>query len=423
MSFFMLFETLLPLTILSLLFFCCCCLCLLHRSVANTVARLHQHFNVRVCLLLFLSDPQFFSFLSSLLLFSRLVHAGKSPSTCLSFCLLPPSLVHLSLPWCPCVVVCNWLFVAFPSPLRLCPVSRLLTVVAMSFLIVIFHLIFDLRFNVLYLRDPLWHVFTTIWPLTETYFKIQFKEIEWRGMLCLMWMQYLTYPILFLMKSFFCVHWSSHLYLPSSQPSSKHVRWPDVFVPLVINLEADESICNWLCKAFNPGVFNRHSCLCYRFLQKLFDLWFRCITTESCYYSFALILVVMGSVGFVVSVFIFFTHVGDCLFHIRDYFLDLFVSVIAFFLHFRHGCDHSMELGSDWIVNCLHEMFLSCYLRILSQHQFSRQVTSCLVTEPSWLRTMVPTLSIPWTFFNDETTNVTKKTQRSCYIPRTVQPR
>ena len=227
------------------------------------------------------------------------------------------------------------------------------------------------------------------------------------------------------MKSFFCVHWSSHLYLPSSQPSSQHVRWPDVFVPLVINLEADESMCNWLCKAFNPCVFNRHSYLCYRFLQKLFDLWFRCITTESCYYSFALILVVMGSVGFVVSVFISFTHVGDCLFHIRDYFLDLFVSVIAFFLHFRHGCVHSMELGSDWIVNCLHEMFLSCYLRILSQHQFSRQVTSCLVTEPSWLRTMVPTLSIPWTFFNDETTNVTKKKkkQRSCYIPRTVQPR
>ena len=79
LSFFMLFETLLPLTILSLLFLCCCSLCLLHQSVANTVARLHQHFNVRVCLLLFLSDPQFFSFLSSLLLFSRLVHAGKSP--------------------------------------------------------------------------------------------------------------------------------------------------------------------------------------------------------------------------------------------------------------------------------------------------------------------------------------------------------
>ena len=170
--------------------------------------------------------------------------------------------------------------------------------------------------------------------------------------------------------------------------------------------------CNWLCKAFNPCVFNRHSYLCHRFLQKLFDFWFRWNTVESCYFSFALILVVMGSDGLVVSVFICFILVGDCLFHFRDSFIDLFVSVVAFFLHFRNGCVHSIELGSDWLVDCLHEMFLSCYLRILSQHQIYRQVTSCLVTEPSWLRTMVPTLSFQWTFFNDETTNVTKKTKK-----------
>ena len=83
--------------------FCCCCLCFLHRSFANTVARLHQ--------LQCLSLPPPFPFKSSFLLvlfllFSRFMHAGKSPSTCLSFCLPPPSLVHLSLPWFPCVVVC-----------------------------------------------------------------------------------------------------------------------------------------------------------------------------------------------------------------------------------------------------------------------------------------------------------------------------
>ena len=62
--------------------------------------------------------------------------------------------------------------------------------------------------------------------------------------------------------------------------------------------------------------------------------WFRCFTVESCYCSFALILVVMGSVGFVFSIFTFFIYVGDFIYHIRDSFIDLFVSVVVFFLHF-----------------------------------------------------------------------------------------
>ena len=289
LSFFMLFETLLPLTILSLLFFfaaVAAAVFVFFIEASQPVARLHQHCNVRVCLLLFLPDPQFFSFLSSLLLFSRLMHAWKSPSTCLSFCLPPPSLVHLSLPWYPCVVVYNWLFVVFTSSPRLCP--RLSTAHSRCdefFWLPFLHLIFDPRFNVLVLdilerstlicfyHDPAfdWNAF---WgPVRE-------DRIERNVMSHVNAAFDMSHS--FLVKSFFCVHWSSHLYLPSSQISSQHVRWPDVFVPLVINLKADESMCNWLCKAFNPYVFNRHSCLCHRFLQKLFDLWFRCFTVESC---------------------------------------------------------------------------------------------------------------------------------------------
>ena len=37
-------------------------------------------------------------------------------------------------------------------------------------------------------------------------------------------------------------------------------------------LKVYESMCNWHCRVFDPCVFNRLSFLCYRFLQKLFDL-------------------------------------------------------------------------------------------------------------------------------------------------------
>ena len=49
-----------------------------------------------------------------------------------------------------------------------------------------------------------------------------------------------------------------------------------------------------------------------------------------CYYSFALILVFIGFLGFVASVFTFLVYVQDFLFHIRDSFINLFVSVVVF---------------------------------------------------------------------------------------------
>ena len=81
---------------------------------------------------------RFYSFCFNLSSPSRLIKTGKSPSTCLSLCLPPPSLIHLPSSWVLCVAVHIGLLIVFPSPLRLCPTSRLFRVVATSFLPTIF---------------------------------------------------------------------------------------------------------------------------------------------------------------------------------------------------------------------------------------------------------------------------------------------
>ena len=75
----------------------------------------------------------FLLILFSLSPLSRLMQIGKLPSACLSFCLPPPSLQPWSSLWFVCVSVQMGLLVVFPSLLRLCLTSRLLTVVATSF--------------------------------------------------------------------------------------------------------------------------------------------------------------------------------------------------------------------------------------------------------------------------------------------------
>ena len=67
-----------------------------------------------------------------------LMRVGKSPSTFLSLSLPPPSLVLLSLLWFLCVVIVFRLLIVNPYYLRFNLFSRLLTVVAMSFLTAIF---------------------------------------------------------------------------------------------------------------------------------------------------------------------------------------------------------------------------------------------------------------------------------------------
>ena len=83
-----------------------------------------------------------------------------------------------------------------------------------------------------------------------------------------------------------------------------------MFVPLVLTLEVDEGMCDGLCKAFNPYVFSRHSCLCHRFPQKLFHFRFTCFTVASCYHCLTLILVYMCSPGFVTFFFFVFSSIS-----------------------------------------------------------------------------------------------------------------
>ena len=102
-----------------------------------------------------------------------------------------------------------------------------------------------------------------------------------------------------------------------------------------------------MCIGFaGPRNFNRHSYFRYRFFQKLYDLRFGCCTVESCYYSLTLILVSMCSPCFVTSVFVFFVHVKDFLFHFRDSFTGLLVSVVFFLFSFSQLLSSSLELCS-----------------------------------------------------------------------------
>ena len=82
--------------------FCCCDPCILHFCFAYSVERHRQCVGVCVCLLFHLLSFNFLVFASLSSLF-RLMHHGKSPSTCLSFCLPPPFPVSLS---CFLILVC-----------------------------------------------------------------------------------------------------------------------------------------------------------------------------------------------------------------------------------------------------------------------------------------------------------------------------
>ena len=198
----------------------------------------------------------------------------------------------------------------------------------------------------MYLRLPLCHVFTIKLTFDWYVLQCQYREMKSKGMSCFTRMQYLTYTHSFLMESFFCVHWSSYLYL------SFHV---------ILFSVCSLIWCIWfflrhsrdrLYETFIPRIFNRHFYFCDRLFQKLSDLQFGWLGVEYCYNSLSLMLVSMCSPGFVTSVFIFFVYVKDFLFHIHVSFTDLLVSVVLFF-HFDIDWVHLLELCSDWIRDCL----------------------------------------------------------------------
>ena len=204
----------------------------------------------------------FLSFLFHCLRFLCLMQHGKPPSACVSFfCLLPPSLFLLSSLWFLCFSVDTTarglpLFNASLSFNKTahnrcdeCFANHLSTCSSTSD---------SMSWNLWYLREPPWHVLTTLWPLTDTYFESQFNELELRNV---------PYLVSFdihhslVMESFFCIHWSWYLYLPPSQLFPWHVRWSDVFVPLIIVVEIDESMSDKFGKTLDLGIFSRHQSL------------------------------------------------------------------------------------------------------------------------------------------------------------------
>ena len=57
---------------------------------------------------------------------------------------------------------------------------------------------------------------------------------------------------------------------------------------------------------------------------------------QSCCYGFAVMLVFINFAGSISFDFIFSSDMEN-FFHVRDFFIDLFVPVLAFFFHFLDG--------------------------------------------------------------------------------------
>ena len=140
------------------------------------------------------SFPSHFFFIVSCSMFLlSLIHVGKSPSTFMSLSLPPPLLVHLSFLWFLCNEI---IFLTTHSPSFFSSSHSLLMTAHNRC-----DKSFDCHFCIcssMYFRFPLCTVFTTIRPLIDTYFIVQFVVIDSSGTLCFMWIQYLTYSILLL---------------------------------------------------------------------------------------------------------------------------------------------------------------------------------------------------------------------------------
>ena len=139
LSFFLLLESLHPLTILSLSFLLLQLFFVFFIDASHT----QWHVTVNFC-------SSFLVILFSLSSVSRLIQTGKSPSTCLSFCLPPSSLLHLSTSRFLCFAVQIGLLIVCLS-FTPSSVSHLSTAHSRcdEFFANFFHLFFDFRFDVL----------------------------------------------------------------------------------------------------------------------------------------------------------------------------------------------------------------------------------------------------------------------------------
>ena len=113
----------------------------------------------------------------------------------------------------------------------------------------------------LYLREPLWHVLTTICPSADdTCSDSLISEIDARKCHVSCGCD-VSQPF----GEIFPLHPLIVIcYFPPSQLFPYHVCWSDVSVPLIVGVEVYESICDRFGWTFGLDIFSRHANLCNR---------------------------------------------------------------------------------------------------------------------------------------------------------------
>ena len=270
------------------------------------------------------------------------MNLGKSPSTFLSLSLPSPSLVLLLVCWFPCVAVCIKLLIVVPSSLRFRPFSRLLTVFATSFLIVIFPYVLRLLFQCLCFWCTVSFQFDTSLPQSDLSLICASVSSSWlsnrEGCDA-------SHECSIRRIPFFChkklssasIERDIFNFLPRNSFFNMFADLTNLFLP--------SSFLKWMkaCVIDSVG----HSSLAFSivipisvvdFFQELHDLWqmFRSGILSSLSYPDSCPHVPLD---FFNLVFRIFCPCQGFSFYIREY-TDLLVSVISFFLHFHNGWVH-----------------------------------------------------------------------------------
>ena len=194
----------------------------------------------------------------------------------------------------------------------------------------------------MYFEFPLWHVFSTIWPLTDMCFSVQFAVTESRGMSCLTWMQYLTYsillrPLIALSSTCFLVVLFSTCSLTWCMCFFRHRSWNEwkhVWT-------AFRSIQSSHFQSSSPFLLSILSGVVWPLVQMF-------------HYGILLSLPYLYSGPHELPwvrhfCFRIFRPCEGFSFPYSWFFTDLLVSIVFFFLHFHNGGVHPVELCSDWI--------------------------------------------------------------------------
>ena len=251
-----------------------------------------------------------------------------------------------------------WPLVVFLSSLRLCPTSRLLTIVATNLMPTLFP--FVLRLLVRCLGScGTWRGHSDMFSyhnlainghiLISTSMKWNWDE-NCVSCECNIWQ---TSNILWWNLFSALIDRDIFIFLPLNSFFNKFADLTCLFLFSFV-FEIDACMCDKFGKTLDLGIFIRHTNLCYRLPQQLFNFLFRNITVETCCYGFAVTLLFIKLCWVHQFWFSLVPSYMEYFFSMsRDSFVDPFVPVNTFFLHFLDCWVRATQLVSDWVRDCL----------------------------------------------------------------------